>query len=145
MHVSLGSRLRRTLLHHARTPSRVRQSPIRVDVSPSAQGAGDAADVSGDAGGLVTGSSEGGSEGGSELGAEEDGAVDVVCGQGVAPWSAPGEEAQADGDDEEDAEDGAVGVDTLTDGEGFAGGCVLLSWRPESPRCRAIQVPWSAS
>jgi len=89
--------------------------------------------------GLVTGAEEGGSE----LGAEEDseGAVDVA-GQGVGPLPVPGEEPHPDGDD---GDEDAVGVDALTDGEGFAGGWVRWSWWPVSPRCRAIHSPWPGS
>jgi hypothetical protein len=93
-------------------------------VSASTQSAGDAADDSGDSGGTVSGGLVTGSlDGGSVLGTAVDGAVDV-CGQGVEPSSAPGEEAQAD---EDDGVDGGVAVDALTEGEGFAGGCVLRS------------------
>jgi hypothetical protein len=80
-------------------------------------------------------------EGDSELGDGEVGVVEVG-GQVVVecvgvPVLAPGEEAHGD--------DGAVGVDTLTDGEGFTGGSVLWSWWPVSPRCREIHSSWSGS
>ena len=44
-----------------------------------------------------------------------------------------------------DGEVGGGSVDALTDGEGLAGGWVLWSLPPVSPRCRAIQSWWSGS
>ena len=73
-------------------------------------------------------------EGDSVLGEEEEGAVDVG-GQGAGV-----PEAHVD-----DGDEGAVGVDTLTDGEGLTGGLVRWSWWPVSPRCREIHSPWPGS
>ena len=78
-------------------------------------------------------------EGVTELGADEDGAVVEVDGQGLdgvgVPGLAPGDEAHGAG---EAGDEGGVGVVTVTEGEGCAGGWTGLSWWPVSPRCRGI-------
>lgn len=77
------------------------------------------------------------------FGAGEDGAVEVG-GQGLAdPEGVP--VAPLDVETQGDGEVGGGSVDALTDGEGLAGGWVLWSLPPVSPRCRAIQSWWSGS
>ena len=87
----------------------------------------------------------GGDEG--ELGDGEDGATragghGLDDPEGVAPADV---ETQGDGEAGDDEVLGVVGGDTLTGGEGLAGGWVLWSLPPVSPRCRAIQSWWSGS
>lgn len=121
-------------------------------VVPDAGGDSEAED-SGEVCGSVLGDSE---DGVTELGVDEEGAVevgghDVVAGdaggdrEGVGvPVLALGDEAHGDGE-VDDEDEGAVGVVTLTAGEGRAGGWTGLSWWPVSPRCREIHWPLSGS
>jgi len=93
---------------------------------------GGSRDEESEVGGEVVGGTD---DGDSELGDEEDG-EDGALELGGQGDFLPGEEAHGD--------DG-VGVVTLTDGEGRAGGLTGRSWCPVSPRCRPIQALWWGS
>ena len=85
-------------------------------------------------------------EGGVGPGDDDDGGVGVdVDGQGLVvavPTPGVGEETHGDGEFDDE---GAVGVVTLTDGEGRTGGLAGWSLWPVSPRCREIHWSWSGS
>jgi hypothetical protein len=157
MRFSLGSRTGRTLLHQSSYP----ESPAAVQVIRHTAGDTVALDRGADC--VVSGVVEevrgaGGAEDSGTRGSREDsllGGCDVgglVGGEDGATRAgghgrcepegvgAPLDvETQGDGEAGDVDVPGAVGGDTVTGGEGLAGGCVLWSLLPVSPRCRATQ------
>jgi hypothetical protein len=77
-----------------------------------------------------------GLSGSTEDGAEEDGSEEDDDGDELSDDGEVEVEAEVDGDSE---------PESLTDGEGFTGGCVFLSLPTSSPRCRSIHSLLSGS
>jgi len=162
MRFSLGSRTGRTLLHQSSYPKSAAAVQGTRHIAEDTTGLDRDADcvvvpdaVSGVSGGggadesgatdspgdsLLGGCDEGGLVGG------EDGATGAG-GQGLGEPDGvlPDLETQGAGEAGDSAVLGVVGGATVTDGEDLAGGRVLWSLPPVSPRCRAIQSWWSGS
>ena len=132
MRFSLGSRTGRTLLHQCSYPE------PRVAVQVTRHTTQDTGSLDTDADYVVPGvvsEARGGcgaEESGVTVSSPEDSLVGgFVDGGFVEGVSGAGEDGAV--------EVGGGSVDALTDGEGLAGGWVLWSLPPVSPRCRAIQ------